>query len=119
MAIPLIQGRSLNLTSVLASDAIAIGFCKSESGEYTFPVATSLVRKIEARFEVALTDELDFFSATGKSGEINEIPVSATGARCERLILVGLGNQSLSDQVAQETSRDRWRRQLSGNRIDA
>lgn len=97
MAIPLIQGRSLDLASVADSDVIAIGFCKSESGEFIFPVATSLVRKIEAYFDVALADELDFFSATGKSGEINEIPVSATGARCERLILVGLGNQSLSD----------------------
>ena len=99
MATPMVQARSLDLASVLDSDATAIGFSKTESGEFTFPVATSLVRKIEAHFDLVLADELNFFSATGKPGEINEIPVSVQlGAQnCERLILVGLGNQSLSD----------------------
>lgn len=97
MAIPLLQARSLDLASVLDSDVVAVGFCKTESGEFTFPIATSLVRKIETHFDLVLADELDFFSATGKPGEINEIPVSAAGTRCQRLIFVGLGNQSLSD----------------------
>jgi leucyl aminopeptidase len=97
MSYPSLGSRSLDLPSVLDSDAIAIGFCKNKSNEFVFPVATSLVRQIEAYFGVELADELDFFSGSGKSGEIYEIPVSATDIRCNRLILVGLGNQTLTD----------------------
>lgn len=97
MAVPSLASRSLELDSVLDSDAVAIGFHKTESGEFTFPVATSSVRKIEKHFDVDLSGELEFFSGSGKSGEIYEIPVSAPGARCGRLILVGLGNQTLTD----------------------
>jgi leucyl aminopeptidase len=97
MLFPLLVPRPLDLTSVLDSDAIAIGFRKNESGEFTFPVATSLVRKIEGYFDLELTDELNFFSATGKSGEIYELPVSAPNIRCSRIILVGLGSQALTD----------------------
>jgi len=97
MVFPSLTSHALDLASVLDSDALAIGFCKTESGEYVFPVATSLVRKIEAYFGVELADELDFFSGSGKSGEIYEIPVSVADTRCNRLILVGLGNQSITD----------------------
>ena len=42
-------------------------------------------------------DELDFFSATGRAGEIYEIPISAEGVKCERLIFVGIGKVSAND----------------------
>lgn len=96
MDIPTLEARPLELESVLASDCIAIGFLMTES-EVSFPVSTSLVRKIEAKFELNLLDELSFFAATGKAGEIFEIPVSAEGVQCQRLIFVGLGKQSPSD----------------------
>ena len=97
MSYPSLGSRALDLVSVLDSDAVAIGFCKNGSGEFIFPIANSLVRQIEAHFGIELADELEFFSGSGKSGEIFEIPVSATGIRCSRIILVGLGNQLLAD----------------------
>jgi leucyl aminopeptidase len=97
MLVPTIDSRPLNLKSVIETDVIAIGFCKTEIGKYIFPVASSLVRKIEVHFGVQFSDELDFFSGSGKSGEIFELSVRAEGTRCKRLILVGLGNQSQRD----------------------
>lgn len=97
MPFPALVSRSLDLNSIVDSDAIAIGFRKNELDKYNFPTAPALVRKIEAHFGVDLSDELDFFSGSGKSGEIYEVPVSATDTRCSRIILVGLGNHNLSD----------------------
>jgi leucyl aminopeptidase len=54
------------------------------------------VKKIEKLFAVDLRDELTFFSPTGKAGELNEIPVSAPDSAIERIILLGLGDQSLA-----------------------
>ena len=96
MDIPTLDARPLELAIVLDCDCVAIGFSKSET-EISFPVSTSLVRKIEAKFDLNLIDELNFFSATGKAGEIFEIPVSAEGVPCQRLIFVGLGKQSSTD----------------------
>ncbi len=100
MAIPSIQGVPLEINSLIASHAIGIGFIKDVDGEYSFPVASGLIRKIESHFEIDLLDELKFFSAAGKAGEIFEIPVSATGSKCERIYMVGLGSQSNSDARA-------------------
>jgi formate-dependent nitrite reductase cytochrome c552 subunit len=86
MEIPTLDARPLELESVLDSDCVAIGFSKSDVGEITFPIATSLVRKIESKFQLNLQDELSFFATTGKVGEIFEIPVSAPGLKCQRLI---------------------------------
>ena len=100
MAIPSLTEKPLELSSLKNIDALAIAFSKTDSGEITFPVATSFVSKCEKHFELSLTDELNFFSATGKVGEIFEIPVSAQGARCERLLLVGIGSGSIADSRA-------------------
>lgn len=97
MEIPTLDARPLELESVLDCDCVAIGFSKSDAGEITFPFFTSLVRKIETKFQLNLVDELNFFAATGKVGEIYEIPVSAEGAKCERLIFIGLGKQTPAD----------------------
>ena len=96
MDIPTLDSRPLELESVLDCDCVAIGFSKIET-EMSCPVSTSLVRKIEAKFGLNLIDELNFFAATGKVGEIFEIPVSTEGVRCQRLIFVGLGKQSPTD----------------------
>lgn len=97
MEIPTLDARPLELESVLDCDCVAVGFSKSDVGEITFPLFTSLVRKIETKFQLNLVDELNFFSATGKAGEIFEIPVSAEGAKCERLIFIGIGKQTPAD----------------------
>ena len=97
MDVPTLDAHPLELDSVLDCDCVAIGFSKSDTGELTFPIFTSLVRKIESTFQLNLVDELSFFTATGKAGEIFEIPVSAEGILCQRLIFVGLGKQLPSD----------------------
>jgi leucyl aminopeptidase len=95
--IPMLLARPLALESVIDSDVVAIGFAKSESGEFAFPNFSAMVSRVEAKFEINLMDELAFFSATGKAGEVFEIPVSAADLKTERLIFVGLGKQSITD----------------------
>ena len=100
MDIPTLDARPLELESVLDCDCVAIGFSKTDTGEISFPIFTSLVRKVESTFQLNLLDELSFFAATGKAGEIFEIPVSAEGVLCQRLIFVGLGKQSPGEMRA-------------------
>lgn len=97
---PPLDARPLELESVLDCDCVAIGFSKTDTGEITFPMFTSLVRKIESTFQLNLVDELSFFATTGKAGETFEIPVSAEGVLCQRLVFVGLGKQSPADMRA-------------------
>ena len=97
MAIPTLLTRSLELSSVLGVEYLALGFVLSDGGRITFPQSKKLAREIEAKLDLNLSDELSFFAPTGKAGEIFEIPVSAAGAKCERIILVGLGRETLGD----------------------
>ena len=97
MGIPTLAARPFELDSVIESDVVAIGFTQSESGEFVFPTSSAMVSKVESKFELNLLDELAFFSATGKAGEVFEIPVSGSDVKTERLIFVGLGNQAVTD----------------------
>lgn len=97
MEIPTLRARPLELESVIDSDVVAIGFTKSESGGFAFPSSLEMVSRVETKFELNLRDELAFFSATGKAGEVFEIPVSVADVKTERLIFVGLGKQSVTD----------------------
>jgi leucyl aminopeptidase len=54
------------------------------------------VKKVEKLFAIDLRDELSFFTPTGKAGELNEIPVSAVDSPVEKIILLGVGDQSLA-----------------------
>ena len=92
-----LKERPLEIASLKHVDSLAVAFVKNQAGEITFPIATSFVRKCEKYFALSLEDELNFFSPTGKAGEIFEIPVSAPGDRCERLILTCIGNESVAD----------------------
>lgn len=77
--------------------AIAIGFThKSADGktEVNFPFHSSLIKKLEDTFEIDLRDELSFFSATGKAGEIFEVPVANEGFAADRILLIGLGDET-------------------------
>jgi leucyl aminopeptidase len=90
-----------DLDSVVTSDVIVISYIilPTEDGagsETIFNAHPALVKKLEKFFGVELRDELSFFSPTGKAGEINEIPVSGENSPVDKVILLGLGDQSLA-----------------------
>ena len=101
-----------SLSDALAdAQSIAIGFTqaiknleknleknpdKEEKPEYNFPSHLKLIEKLEETFEIDLRDELAFFAATGKAGEIFEIPVSSNQFVADRILLIGLGDESNS-----------------------
>jgi leucyl aminopeptidase len=84
------------------AQSIAIGFIQAakisedEKTVYNFPSHTGLIKKLEKTFEIDLRDELAFFSATGKTGEIFEIPVSSDQFAADRILLIGLGDETNS-----------------------
>jgi leucyl aminopeptidase len=81
------------------SQAIAIGFTSTADGEkkvFDFPANSALVKKLEKLFEVDLRDELEFFSASGKTGELFEIPVASDQMQADRILLIGLGDATTS-----------------------
>ena len=84
------------LSQAMTADSIALAFAKDSSGVISFSGPETLVQDIEKFFEINLLDELSFFSATGKEGELFEIPVSAKDAQTDRIFLVGVGDASTS-----------------------
>ena len=89
------------LTDALAdAQSIAIGFTQKigagedKKVEFNFPAHANLIKKLEKTFEIDLRDELAFFSATGKAGEIFEIPVVADRFAADRILLIGLGDDT-------------------------
>ena len=86
----------------LASEIIALGFVAVENldpkaeKEFKLVGSTLLLKSIADTFEIDLLDELKFFTPSGKAGESFELPISAPDAKAERLLLVGLGDQSIA-----------------------
>ena len=82
------------------AQSIAIGFTQKigagedKKVEFNFPAHANLIKKLEKIFEIDLRDELAFFSATGKAGEIFEIPVAADRIAADRILLIGLGDET-------------------------
>ena len=90
-----------DLDSVTTADVIVISYimlATKDNGdsEIIFNAHPALVKKIEKLFAIELRDELSFFTPTGKAGELNEIPVSAADSPVEKIILLGVGDQSLA-----------------------
>jgi len=90
-----------DLDSVSTADVIVISYImlatENDGGsEIIFNAHPALVKKIEKLFAIELRDELSFFTPTGKAGELNEIPVSAVDSPVEKIILLGVGDQSLA-----------------------
>lgn len=90
-----------DLDSVATADVIVISYIilpqdDATDSEIIFNAHPALVKQIEKLFGIELRDELSFFSPTGKAGELNEIPVSAEDSPVEKIILLGLGDQSLA-----------------------
>jgi leucyl aminopeptidase len=90
-----------DLDSVSTADVIVISYIMLAAGdngenEIIFNAHPALVKKIEKLFAIDLRDELSFFTPSGKAGDLNEIPVSAVDSPVERIILLGVGDQSLA-----------------------
>ena len=90
-----------DLDSVSTADVIVISYimlATPDNGdtEIIFNAHPALVKKIEKLFAIELRDELSFFTPSGKAGELNEIPVSAADSPVEKIILLGVGDQSLA-----------------------
>jgi len=90
-----------DIDSVSTSDVIVISYIilpaeADSTPEIIFNAHPAIVKKIEKLFAVDLRDELSFFTPTGKAAEINEIPVSAPDSTVEKIVLLGLGDQSLA-----------------------
>ncbi len=90
-----------DLDSVSTADVIVISYIslttdENSENEIIFNAHPALVKKIEKLFAIDLRDELSFFTPTGKAGELNEIPVSAADSPVEKIILLGVGDQSLA-----------------------
>ena len=91
----LLSAVEVNVAALADSAAIAIGFTAKSSGDkpvFDFPAHAVLVKKLEKLFEVDLRDELEFFAATGKTGELFEIPVASDQMQADRILLIGLGD---------------------------
>ena len=91
----LLSAVEVSVDALADSQAIAIGFTSTADGEkkvFDFPANSALVKKLEKLFEVNLRDELEFFSATGKTGELFEIPVASDQMQADRILLIGLGD---------------------------
>ena len=84
-----------SLTSASQSQNLVIGFSTDTKSAYTFTLPSALKKEIEKGYSLNLSDELAFFKATGKNGEIWEIPVSAPKSALERIIFLGIGDASL------------------------
>jgi leucyl aminopeptidase len=90
-----------DLDSVSTADVIVISYimlATKDNGEneIIFNAHPALVKKVEKLFAIELRDELSFFTPSGKAGELNEIPVSAADSPVEKIILLGVGDQSLA-----------------------
>lgn len=81
--------------ALVEADLIAIGFTKNET-LFEFPVFATLIKNLETTFDISLSEELNFFGASGKAGELFEFPISSKGFAADRIYLVGLGDQSES-----------------------
>jgi leucyl aminopeptidase len=105
---PELKALSADVKTALSSEIIALGFVAVENSdpleksdaktekEFKLVGSTLLLKSIADSFEIDLLDELKFFTPSGKAGESFELPVSAPDAKTERLLLVGLGDQSIA-----------------------
>lgn len=92
------------LSQAVTADSIALAFAKDSAGVISFSGPETLVQDIEKFFEIDLLDELSFFSASGKAGELFEIPVSAQDAQTDRIFLVAIGDSSTASFRVAATS---------------
>lgn len=99
----MLQPIAIEVGALSDAQSLAVGFTQSGEGEKSVfdfvadsPQISKLIAQLEKTFEINLRDELAFFGATGKAGEIFEVPVSAQNFSADRILLIGLGDRSNS-----------------------
>ena len=75
---------------------MALGYIKNKDEKFEFTADARLIAKLEKYFEVSFLDEINFFDASGKAGELFEIPVAHEDAEVDRIYLIGVGDNSLT-----------------------
>ena len=84
----------VKLAAATSADVIAVAFTSNGTGSFSFQGPGTIISDIESCFDINLIDELSFFAASGKAGEIFEIPVSAENCVTERIYLTAIGDAS-------------------------
>jgi leucyl aminopeptidase len=84
----------VKLAAATSADVIAVAFASNGTGGFSFQAPGTIISDIESCFDIDLVDELSFFSPSGKTGEIFEIPVSAENCATERIYLTAIGDGS-------------------------
>lgn len=88
-----LQALSAKAESLSTSDFIAIPFAKTGE-KFEFPFQSHLISSLEKTLDAQLHDELTFFGATGKAGELFEFPISHSDFSADRIFLIGVGDKS-------------------------
>ena len=66
----------VKLAAATSADVIAVAFTSNGTGSFSFQGPGTIISDIESCFDINLIDELSFFAASGKAGEIFEIQSS-------------------------------------------
>ena len=72
-----------------------MGFRKKSDESIELVGNSRLIGSVEKFFEINLVDEINFFSPSGKAGELFEIPVLHEASSVDRLYLVAVGDGTL------------------------
>ena len=94
--LPEIDCLPISETDFSKYDIVAVPFTKSDNGlELGNPKA---VKAIEKYFNIELAKLLSNWpDATGKAGELIEVPITAQAAKISRIYFVGIGENSSDD----------------------
>ena len=103
------------IEEIVSTDAIAVGFVKSEDNGFELIGEVDAVSSIENFFQVDLIDEISFHQPAGKAGEIFEIPVAQKATKADRIFMVGIGDQSTQSHRLAAASLGR---KLRGKKIN-
>jgi leucyl aminopeptidase len=95
---PTLLALAKDLKPAFDSEIIAIGYValKNPAEEFELVGSSILLKNVAEVFNIDLLDELKFFLPSGKAGETFEFPVSSPDVKTDRILLVGLGDQSLA-----------------------
>jgi len=82
----------VKLNAATSANVIALAYLSDGDESFVFKGPGTIIEDIQQCFAIDLLDELSFFSPTGKSGEIFEIPVSANNCATDRIYLTAIGD---------------------------
>ncbi len=82
----------VTLGAATSADVIALAYASDGESGFVFKGPGTIIEDIQSHFGIDLLDELSFFSPSGKTGEVFEIPVSAIDSTTERIYLTAIGD---------------------------